>query len=158
MIINLELIRPEVYLSVPFGLVSFKNKGKNVEASSKEENKNFTEIPFEESSKYEVDIPLLAEPPCQEGLEQYNKYLIEETKAELFTTDAEATAATYRRVVRDLFSAHSYIKEIGDNKHLKKNFLLINMTELIEGLIVKYKKAGNDVIGYAQDPSDIFGG
>ena len=119
-----------------------------MEASLKKENKNFVEIPFEEF-EYEVDIPILAEPPCQEGLEQYNKYLIEETKAELFTTDAEATAATYRRVVRDLFSAHSYIKEIGSSKHL--------MTELIEGLIVKYKKAGNDAIGYAQDPSDIFG-
>ena len=60
----------------------------------------------------------------------------------------ETMCRSYRYVVKDLFAAHSYINEMGDRKR--------DMLELIEGLIVKYKRAADESIGYVQDPSDIF--
>lgn len=111
-------------------------------------DKKFTEIPLEDLDQ-KCCIPLLAEPPCVEGLKDYNEYLLKRAKGELMVTDMEATFRSYRYVVKDLFAAHAYIQENEGN--------IFDTLELIEGLIAKYKKTADDSIGYVQDPPDIFG-
>ena len=111
-------------------------------------DKKFTEVPLNYIDQ-KCRIPLLTEPPCAEGLKDYNEYLLKRANSELIGVDLETTFRSYRNVVRDLFAAHAYIQENEGN--------IFDTLELIEGLIAKYKKTADDSIGYVQDPPDIFG-
>ena len=121
-----------------------------MEVSSEKEKKSFKEVPLEDLDDG-CDIPLLAEPPTKEGLKDYNKYLLEEAKIVLDSAEAFCINRTYNLVVKDLFEAHAYINET-DAMAKANRFTL----SLLQNLIVKYKKAANDSIGFEQEPATIF--